>query len=67
MSDILTEQEVFELTLKRRPSAQERVLIRLGIDCRKRPDGSLVVLRAHRDEVLGIRRPRSQTSEINWA
>lgn len=35
------------LTGKERPSAQARVLARLGIPHRRRPDGSLIVLRCH--------------------
>ena len=41
----LTRAEIEELTERRRPAAQARVLRALGIDFRVRPDGSLLVLR----------------------
>jgi hypothetical protein len=44
---VLSEDEVVELTGKRRASAQARVLDFMGIPYRPRPDGSLVVLRIH--------------------
>ena len=43
---VLSEDEVVELTGKRRPSAQTRVLDFMGIPYRPRPDGTLV-LRIH--------------------
>lgn len=43
---ILSEQELRTLTGKQRPSAQARVLDRLAIPYRTRPDGTLVVIRA---------------------
>ena len=43
---ILSEQELLDLTQKRRPTAQARVLAFMGIPYRMRPDGSLAVLRA---------------------
>ena len=41
--------ELVALTDRERPSAQARVLSRLGIPHRRRPDGSLIVLRCHLD------------------
>lgn len=69
MDDILSEAEIVRLTKKQRHKAQAHVLTRLGIEARPRPDGSLVVSRARRDEVLGVRHHSSQPSsnEINWA
>lgn len=49
----LTADEVRELTGCQRPSAQERALKRMGIECRRRSDGSVVVLRAVVEIVLG--------------
>lgn len=49
----LTAEEVRELTGCQRPSAQERALKHMGIECRRRPDGSVVVLRAVVELVLG--------------
>jgi hypothetical protein len=43
----LTADELVALTGKRRPSAQARVLDYLCIPSKRRPDGSLVVLRVH--------------------
>lgn len=44
---ILTADEVAELTRRARPTWQARVLDHLGIPYRRRPDGTLVVLKAH--------------------
>lgn len=44
---ILSAQELAEVTARERPSAQRRVLDHLGIPYRRRPDGSLVVMRSH--------------------
>ena len=43
---ILSGEELVALTGKVRKSAQERVLIALGFKPRKRPDGTIVVLRS---------------------
>lgn len=50
---ILTEAQLIELTAKRRPSAQARVLGHAGIPYRRRPDGSLIVLRIHVETLDG--------------
>lgn len=50
---LLTAEEVRELTGMQRPSAQARALQSMGIECRRRPDGSVVVLRAVVEAVLG--------------
>lgn len=50
---LLTAQEVRELTGMQRPSAQVRALKTMGIECRQRPDHSVVVLRAVVEAVLG--------------
>lgn len=57
MTDLLTEDELAELTGKTRHSAQRRVLEKLGIKVTPRPDGTLIVARAHRDAALGLRTP----------
>jgi hypothetical protein len=54
-SMFLTEDELVEMTGKVRHPAQVRVLNRLGIDHKVRPDGSIVVLRAVSQRVLGDR------------
>lgn len=50
----LTPDELIELTGKRRRDAQVRALRFMGIEHRPRPDGSVVVLRAHVEQVLGL-------------
>lgn len=47
MSVCLTEEEIRDLTRKRQHGAQERELHGLGIPCRRRSDGSIIVLRVH--------------------
>ena len=42
----LDDDALIELTQKKRPSAQIKVLASLRIDHRTRPDGSIVVLRS---------------------
>lgn len=69
-NELLSEQELAELTNKVRHKAQRRVLDQLGIKVTPRPDGSLIVLRAHRDAALGLRRTVraiEQTATPNWA
>lgn len=51
---ILTREEVATLTGRTRAGAQARVLNSMGIEHRRRPDGSLVVARAHVDAQLGV-------------
>lgn len=56
MDDILTEPEIVALTDKVKHRAQARELARLGIKATPRGNGSLIVLRAHRDVALGLRK-----------
>jgi len=51
----VTPQDLKTLTDRERPSAQARVPARLGIPHRRRPDGSLIVLRCHVDTVAAAR------------
>lgn len=51
---ILSKEEVATLTGRTRSDAQARVLNGMGIEHRRRPDGSLVVARAHVDAQLGV-------------
>lgn len=72
MDDILTEAEIVALTGKTRHKAQARVLAALGIRAVARPgrDGSLIVLRKHRNAALGLRdnsRSVEQTAAPNFA
>ena len=50
---ILTTEELIELTGRRRSDAQVRVLRFMGIEHRRRPDGSIAVSRAHVNAMLG--------------
>jgi hypothetical protein len=52
---IVTPQDLKTYTGRERPSAQARVLSRLGIPHRRRPDGSLIVLRCHIDTAASAR------------
>lgn len=53
MSLCLTEDELFELTRKKRYPAQLRALRAMGIECKPRGDGSPAVLRSHVDKLFG--------------
>lgn len=50
---ILTHGELVALTGRRRKDAQVRALRYMGIEHKIRPDGSVAVLRAHVEHVLG--------------
>lgn len=49
----LTPEEISELTGRIQYDAQARALNFMGIEHKRRPDGSLVVLRAHVNSMLG--------------
>ena len=53
MSLCLTEDELVELTGKRKCGAQVKALRTMGIDHKVRGDGSPVVLRAHVERLFG--------------
>lgn len=65
---ILNKSELIELTGRRIKSAQVRALRFMGIEHKIRPDGSVVVLRAHVEKVLGLKEPTTKSVEIepNW-
>lgn len=65
---ILDEDQLYDLTKKRRHSAQAAVLASLGIAFKPRPDGSLVVSEAHVEAVLGgeVFKKKSKTVEPDW-
>lgn len=61
---ILSPEEIREITGKVRPSAQARALAAMGIESKSRPDNTLVVLRAHAEQVLsGMREPARQRKQ----
>lgn len=49
----LSPEELIELTNKQRHSAQERALRKMGIECKRRSDGSVAVDRIHYQKLLG--------------
>ena len=64
----LTRDEVVALTARVQYSAQRKVLSMMGIEHRTRPDGSVVVLRTHVEQLLGgIGTSRAiKPAEPNW-
>lgn len=63
----LDEAEIVSLTKRKRARAQQRQLNAMGIQHKVRADGSLVILRAHVDKVLGGQAERQQKlREPNW-
>lgn len=70
MSMFLSADEVRDLTKRVHYSAQVKVLRSMGIEHRARPDGSLAVLRAHVEQVLGLTTPKKRKTtpaEPNWS
>lgn len=59
----VTPSDLTALTNRERPSAQARVLARLGIPHRRRPDGSLIVLKCHVGNVTAARGIVARSSE----
>lgn len=53
MSTFLSEDELYELTKKKRRPSQITVLRFMGIDHKIRPDGSVAVMRAHAEREFG--------------
>ena len=49
----LTDEEITALTGKRQNAARARALNKMGVQHKIRPDGSIVVLRAHCERMLG--------------
>ena len=65
---VLGPDELIRLTGRTRRNAQARVLRCLSIEHKVRPDGSLVVLRAHAEAILSgsLAGSNVKTSEPNW-
>lgn len=65
----LTEQQLIELTGKKYAAAQARQLVFMGIQYKKRGDGSIAVLKAHIDKMFDGVYSENQPSLIqpNWA
>lgn len=49
----LDDDEIVELTDRQRRPAQARALAFMGIEYKRRPDGSLAILRAHVEKLFG--------------
>lgn len=59
----LTDEEVYELTRKKRYPAQIRALRAMGIECKPRGDGSPAVMRSHVDKLFGGNASATVTKE----
>ena len=66
---ILTCAELAALTNRTRRDAQVRALKHMGIEHRVRPDGTVAVLKAHVERVLGgeIHAPQPKDTEPDWS
>jgi hypothetical protein len=66
----LSDDELVEATRRARPSAQARVLGRMGVPFQKRADGSLLVSRSAIETALcgsAIVRHKSSANGLNWS
>jgi hypothetical protein len=66
----LDRDELVGLTGRQRSDAQVRTLRAMGIEHRVRPDGSVAVLRAHVEELFGVKQPakhQAQNAELDWS
>lgn len=69
-STFLTSEEVKELTGRVQFSAQQKVLRSMGVEHRTRPDGSIAILRAHVEQLLGMGAPakrKATAAEPDWS
>lgn len=69
-STFLTKKEVVEMTGRVQHSAQTRELTHMGVIHKLRADGSLLVLRAHVEQLLGYQagtEAKAPHFEPNWA
>ena len=64
MPMFLSDEELYELTRKRRRTAQQRALNAMGIDHKVRPDGSVAVLTRCVELALGL--PKSEATKQEW-
>lgn len=64
----LTEEELYSLTHKQRPSAQLKALRAMGIDFKERPDGTVAVLRTAVEATMGgaIAADKNKIYEPDW-
>lgn len=66
--NLLTPQELWELTHRKTSPAQKKALNSMGIDYRVRPDGTVAVLKSHLEKAMGGVQSSSQPArkEPNW-
>ena len=66
---ILSETELRDLTGRRQKSCQMQALRFMGIEHKVRPNGSIVVLKAHVERMLGLVDDTKVTKETepNWS
>lgn len=65
----LTPEEIVELTHAKRADSQMRALNMMGIEHKRRPDGTLAILRKHVESVFGLKEdkaPKHKKAEPNW-
>jgi hypothetical protein len=62
----LTDDELTQLTGKTRPSAQVKALRYMAIDHKRRPDGSIVVLRNQLEDPCSESTAKPRRTEPNW-
>jgi hypothetical protein len=71
MSDsmFLNNDEVFDLTGRRQRASQAQMLRAMGIEHKIRPDGRVIVLRRHVEQLLGIKAERRAKAafEPDWS
>jgi hypothetical protein len=66
---LLTTEEIEQLTNRKRHPSQSQALRYMGIEHRRRPDGTIAVLREHVEQVLGLedrKTNESEQTEPNW-
>jgi hypothetical protein len=66
---VLTQQEIYELTHRINPTAQLRYLAQLGIEARRRPDNTVLVLRSAVEAALGgvAQNREDKVTEPDWS
>ena len=64
----LSDAELQRMTGKSRNNARARALAAMGVEFRQRPDGALLVLRSHVEDIMGAK-PRTQrpASQPDWS
>lgn len=65
---LLTDEQIAELTRRRRPHAQLKMLRFMGIEHKLRADGSIAVLRSHVESIMGGEaKPAAKETEPDWS